>query len=63
MHPGGKVPDGSNGYERIVGGQEAEPNSYPFMVSLVIDDLYFCGGSLIGEFETPTVGFFKYILI
>ena len=34
---------------RIVGGQEAEPNSYPFIVALSIDDTYFCGGTILGE--------------
>ena len=37
------------GFGRIVGGEEAEPNSHPFQVALDIDDKYFCGGSLIGE--------------
>jgi hypothetical protein len=34
---------------RIVGGTEAYPHEYPFMVGLLIDGEYFCGGSLISE--------------
>ena len=32
---------------RIVGGDEATPHSHPHQVALQIDDMYFCGGSLI----------------
>lgn len=28
---------------RIVGGEEALPNSVPFQCNLIIDDAYFCG--------------------
>nr|P00771.2 RecName: Full=Brachyurin; AltName: Full=Collagenolytic protease [Leptuca pugilator]1AZZ_A Chain A, COLLAGENASE [Leptuca pugilator]1AZZ_B Chain B, COLLAGENASE [Leptuca pugilator] len=31
----------------IVGGVEAVPNSWPHQAALFIDDMYFCGGSLI----------------
>ena len=41
---------GSEGSGRIVGGTEAEPNSRPYIVTLNIDVLYFCGGTLIGKF-------------
>ena len=34
---------------RIVGGTEAAPNSRPYIVTLNIDVLYFCGGTLIGK--------------
>jgi len=34
---------------RIVGGIEATPNSWPHQVALFIDDMYFCGGSLISN--------------
>jgi len=34
---------------RIVGGVEAKPHSWPHQVALFIDDMYFCGGSLISE--------------
>ena len=34
---------------RIVGGTEATPHEYPFIVALSIDGLYFCGGSIISE--------------
>jgi len=40
--------------ERIVGGWEAIPNQYPWMAALFIDDLYFCGGSLIDETHVLT---------
>ena len=43
-------PEGSEGSGRIVGGTEAEPNSRPYIVTLNIDVLYFCGGTLIGKF-------------
>ena len=36
---------------RIVGGTEAVPNSRPYIVTLNIDVLYFCGGTLIGKFQ------------
>ncbi|KAA0202996.1 hypothetical protein HAZT_HAZT010845 [Hyalella azteca] len=35
--------------DRIVGGEEAVPHSYPWMVALFIDDMYFCGGSIIDD--------------
>merc|ERR1711981_662629 len=35
------------GEGRIVGGNEATPHSHPHQVALFIDDMYFCGGSLI----------------
>ena len=34
----------------IVGGDEATPHSHPHQVALFIDDIYFCGGSLVCEF-------------
>ena len=34
---------------RIVGGIEATPHSWPHQVALFIDDMYFCGGSLISN--------------
>ncbi|KAK7066339.1 hypothetical protein SK128_015599 [Halocaridina rubra] len=36
-------------HPRIVGGVEAVPHSWPHQVALFIDDLYFCGGSLISD--------------
>ena len=39
----------------IVGGDEAVPHSHPHQVGLFIDDMYFCGGSLICKFS-------KYVL-
>ena len=33
--------------ERIVGGNEATPHSHPHQVAMIIDDSFFCGGSLI----------------
>ncbi|KAK3875359.1 hypothetical protein Pcinc_019769 [Petrolisthes cinctipes] len=34
---------------RIVGGVEAAPHSWPHQVALFIDGMYFCGGSLISS--------------
>lgn len=34
---------------RIVGGTEAMPHSWPHQVALFIDDMYFCGGSIISN--------------
>ena len=36
------------GQLKIVGGEEAEPNSIPYQVGLFLDNS-FCGGTLIGE--------------
>ncbi|CAG7819783.1 unnamed protein product [Allacma fusca] len=36
-----------NSVHRIVGGSEVTPHQYPFMAALLMDDKYFCGGSLI----------------
>ncbi|XP_063599841.1 chymotrypsin BII-like [Penaeus indicus] len=38
-----------NGGSRIVGGIEAVPHSWPHQAALFIDDMYFCGGSLISS--------------
>jgi len=35
--------------ERIVGGEEATPHSFPWMAALFVDDTWFCGGSLISD--------------
>ena len=36
--------------DRIVGGQEAKPHSYPWSVSLKVSwGTHFCGGSIINE--------------
>merc|ERR1711982_117999 len=34
---------------KIVGGNEVTPHEYPCQVGLFIDDMYFCGGSIISE--------------
>jgi len=34
---------------KIVGGNEVTPHEYPWQVGLFIDDMYFCGGSIISE--------------
>jgi len=34
---------------RVVGGTEAEPHSWPWMVSLQYEGNHFCGGSLINS--------------
>eukprot|EP00095_Tigriopus_kingsejongensis_P009000 maker-scaffold963_size76285-snap-gene-0.15 protein:Tk09000 transcript:maker-scaffold963_size76285-snap-gene-0.15-mRNA-1 annotation:"af461035_1collagenolytic serine protease" len=36
-------------HQRIVGGQEAEPHSWPFIVALSIDDSFFCGGTILSD--------------
>jgi len=41
--------EGPPAKERIVGGEEAQPNQWPWIVALFIDDAWFCGGSLINE--------------
>merc|ERR1711892_48390 len=35
--------------DRIVGGAEATPHSYPWMAALFVDDAWFCGGTLISD--------------
>merc|ERR1711936_757637 len=35
--------------DRIVGGEEATPHSYPWMAALFVDDTWFCGGTLISD--------------
>jgi len=35
--------------DRIVGGSEATPHSYPWMAALFVDDTWFCGGTLISD--------------
>jgi hypothetical protein len=39
---------------RIVGGQEAVPHSWPWLVSLQSDGHHFCGGTLIDEYHVLT---------
>ncbi|XP_037799781.1 chymotrypsin BI-like [Penaeus monodon] len=46
VDPMGPAPSGTG---RIVGGTEATPHSWPHQVALFIDDMYFCGGSLISS--------------
>merc|ERR1719429_954364 len=41
--------NGGNTKSGIVGGNEATPHSHPHQVALFIDDMYFCGGSLISN--------------
>ena len=33
---------------KIVGGREAKPNSWPWMVSLMVNTTHTCGGAIIG---------------
>lgn len=41
---------GVNNLDRIVGGQEATPHSFPWSVSLKVSwGTHFCGGSIISE--------------
>jgi len=35
--------------DKIVGGTEATPHSYPWMAALFVDDTWFCGGTLISD--------------
>merc|ERR1711892_824310 len=37
------------GMDRIVGGAEATPHSYPWMAALFVDDAWLCGGTLISD--------------
>lgn len=41
---------------RIIGGDRAEAGQFPWQVSVLIDDMYFCGGSLISENWVLTAG-------
>ncbi len=34
---------------KIVGGVEAVPHAYPYVVAIFIDEIYFCGGTIIGD--------------
>ncbi|KAL7643263.1 UNVERIFIED_CONTAM: hypothetical protein RMT77_006554 [Armadillidium vulgare] len=45
---------------KIVGGQEATPHAYPWQVGIFIDDMYFCGGSLISSEWVLTAGHCLY---
>ena len=35
--------------QRIYGGVPAVPGQFPWQVALIIDNMYFCGGSLISK--------------
>jgi len=35
--------------QRIVGGEEATPHSFPWMAALFVDESWFCGGTLISD--------------
>ena len=35
--------------ERVIGGVEASPHTWPWSVALLRFDAYFCGGSLIND--------------
>merc|ERR1711973_1062302 len=41
--------EGPPAKNKIVGGEEAEPNQWPWIVALFVDDAWFCGGSIISE--------------
>lgn len=34
-------------HHRITGGSPATPGQFPFQAAVIIDNTYFCGGSLI----------------
>ena len=36
-----------NSAQKIAAANEVTPHEYPFVVALLVDDMYFCGGSLI----------------
>ena len=38
-----------NPTDRIVGGVEAKPNSWPWIARLIIDQQFGCGGTIIDE--------------
>lgn len=41
--------EGPPSMDKIVGGEEATENQWPWQVALFVDDAWFCGGSLISE--------------
>jgi len=41
--------EGPPAMDKIVGGEEATPNQFPWIVALFIDNAWFCGGALISE--------------
>jgi len=41
--------EGPPAKDRIVGGEEATPNQWPWQVALFVDDSWFCGGSILSE--------------
>jgi secreted trypsin-like serine protease len=45
----GKVHVPLDGQHRITGGSTASRAQFPWQVALVIDDSYFCGGSVISS--------------
>merc|ERR1712012_452257 len=49
LYPHMMAKNPARGSGRIVGGQEAVPNSYPHLVFLLIDSLYVCGGNIFNE--------------
>lgn len=42
-----RLPDSMQ--NRIVGGQEATPGQFPYIVSLRWGDFHFCGGSVLSD--------------
>lgn len=43
-----KEQSGPGGNTRIIGGDSCEPHEYPSQVALLVDGIWFCGGSVIG---------------
>jgi len=41
--------EGPPAADKIVGGEEATPNQFPWIVALFVDNAWFCGGALISE--------------
>ncbi|KAF2885177.1 hypothetical protein ILUMI_20995 [Ignelater luminosus] len=48
-HPPSAVP-------KVVGGAETDRHQYPHMAALFIDDMYFCGGSILAQDKILTAG-------
>ncbi|XP_069501925.1 chymotrypsin-like protease CTRL-1 [Ambystoma mexicanum] len=44
-----EIPPVVKDYDRIIGGQDAVPHSWPWQVSLQDNGFHFCGGSLLNE--------------
>jgi secreted trypsin-like serine protease len=41
--------DGGVDFDKIVGGANASPHEFPWQVGIVMDNEWFCGGTLISN--------------